>query len=68
MIVECSELVRLVEQIFDDELLGAIADLCRRLYLVGECFWLPVWFGIVEGDGIVVGARSEDILGEGFGW
>ena len=62
-----SDLVRLAEQIPDDEVPGAIADLRRRLRPVGERSWPPSWFSIAEGDGTAVGARSEEILAEGFG-
>ena len=67
MSVERNELLRLAEQIPDDEVPGAVADLRRRLHPVGERSWPPAWFGIAEGDGTPVGARSEEILAEGFG-
>lgn len=65
--MERDELVRLAEQIPDDEVAGAVADLQRRLHLVGDRSWPPVWFGIAEGDGTAVGARSEELLADGFG-
>jgi hypothetical protein len=65
--MERSELLRLAEQIPDDELAGAVADLRRRLHPVGERSWPPAWFGIAEGDGTAMGASSEEILADGFG-
>ena len=64
---ERNELVRLAEQIPDDEVAGAVADLRRRLRSVGERPWPPAWFGIAAGDGTAVGARSEEFLADGFG-
>lgn len=65
--VERSELIRLAEQIPDDEVPGAVDELRRRLTPNRESPWPPAWFGIAPGDGSAVGARSEEILAEGFG-
>ncbi len=59
------ELVRLVEQLPDEEVPVALAELRGRLRSVRP--WPPAWFGIEPGDGNRVGANSEDILAEGFG-
>jgi hypothetical protein len=59
------ELARLVEQLPDEEVSVALAELRRRLTSVRP--WPPAWFGIEPGDGSRVGAASEDILAEGFG-
>lgn len=67
MSVERSELVQLAEQIPDDEVAGAVADLRRRLRPVDERSWPPAWFAIAAGDGTPVGARSEELLADGFG-
>jgi hypothetical protein len=67
MTTERSELVALAEQIPDDEVAAAVADLRRRLRPVGGRPWPPAWFGIVACDGTAVGARSEELLAEGFG-
>jgi hypothetical protein len=67
MSVERDELVRLAEQVPDDEVPGAVADLRRRLRPVGDGSWPPAWFGIAPGDGTAVGARSEELLADGFG-
>lgn len=61
------ELLRLVQEIPDDEVPAAIADVRRRLRPVLTSTWPPAWFGIAEGDGTVTGARSEDLLADGFG-
>ncbi len=34
---------------------------------VGGREWPPAWFGVATGDGTAVGARSEELLDEGFG-
>lgn len=67
MSTERDELVRLAEQIPDGEVAGAAAELRRRLRLVDERPWPPAWFGIADGDGTAVGARSEELLADGFG-
>jgi hypothetical protein len=59
------ELARLVEQLPDEEVPVALAELRSRLTSVRA--WPPAWFGIEPGDGSRVGANSEDILAEGFG-
>jgi hypothetical protein len=62
---EREELVRLVEQLPDEEVPVALAELRDRLRSLRP--WPPRWFGIEQGDGSRVGANSEDILAEGFG-
>lgn len=64
---ERSELVELAEQIPDDEVAGAVADMRRRLRPVGVRPRPPAWFGIAAGDGTAVGAGSEELLADGFG-
>ena len=64
---ERDELLRLVQEIPDEAVPAALADLRRRLEPVPMREWPPAWFGIAEGDGTVTGARSEDLLADGFG-
>lgn len=61
------ELLRLVEELPEDEVPAALADVRRHLRSVEEQSWPPAWFGIAPGDGTAVGARSEELLDEGFG-
>jgi alkanesulfonate monooxygenase SsuD/methylene tetrahydromethanopterin reductase-like flavin-dependent oxidoreductase (luciferase family) len=63
---ERDELLRLVRQIPDEQVPLALADVRRHLRPVRSP-WPPAWFGIAEGDGTDVAARSEDLLQEGFG-
>jgi len=61
------ELERLVQELPDEEVPQALAELRRHLHPVSERPWPPAWFGIIQGDGTDVGARSEELLAEGFG-
>jgi hypothetical protein len=44
-----------------------LADVRRHLRLVKDRPWPPAFFGAAEGDGSALGARSEELLSEGFG-
>jgi hypothetical protein len=61
------ELARLVEELPDEEVPGALAEVRRHLGPVKGREWPPAWFGIAPGDGTPVGRRSEELLAEGFG-
>jgi hypothetical protein len=63
---EREELARLVEELPDDEVPGALAEVREHLRPVKEGSWPPAWFGIAPGDGTPVGRRSEELLAEGF--
>lgn len=67
MSVERDELARLVREIPDEEVPQALAELRRHIRSSNERPWPPAWFGIAPGDGSAVGARSKDLLAEGFG-
>lgn len=67
MSTEREELARLVREIPDEEVPQALAELRRRVRAVSDRPWPPAWFGIAPGDGTAVGARSEELLAEGFG-
>jgi hypothetical protein len=64
---EREELARLVQQIPDEAVPYALAEVRRHLRPVTGREWPPAWFGIATGDGTAVGARSEELLDEGFG-
>jgi hypothetical protein len=64
---EREELARLVQQIPDDAVPYALAEVRKHLRPIGSQEWPPAWFGIAAGDGTAVGARSEELLDEGFG-
>jgi len=65
--IEREELARLVEEIPDEEVPHALAEMRRHVRSASDRPWPPVWFGIAAGDGTAVGARSEELLAEGFG-
>lgn len=64
---EREELARLAHEIPDDQVPAALAEMRRHLRPVTKRSWPPAWFGIAAGDGTAVGARSEELLAEGFG-
>lgn len=67
MSAERDELLRLVEDLLEEQVPQVLADVRRHLRPVRDKPWPPAWFGSVEGDGTSVGARSEELLREGFG-
>ncbi len=66
---EREELLRLVEEMPDQDVPAVLADVRRRLepFAHPESSWPPAWFGIAEGDGTAIGRRSEELLEDGFG-
>jgi hypothetical protein len=64
---EREELRRLVEQLPDEEIPAVLAEVRRHLVAVGERSWPPAFFGAGRAGRSDVAARSEEILGEGFG-
>jgi hypothetical protein len=67
MSVQREELLRLVEELPEDEVPAVLDDVRRHLRAVRERAWPPAWFGAGEGRTTDVASRSEDLLGEGFG-
>ncbi|MFI6028652.1 hypothetical protein [Amycolatopsis magusensis] len=67
MSAERDELMRLVQGLADDQVPEVLDDVRRHLRPVRDKPWPPRWFGSAEGDGTAVGARSEELLAEGFG-
>lgn len=66
MSAERDELLRLVREIPEEQVPHALAEVRRQVRPLGRT-WPPAWFGIAEGDGTNVAARSEDLLKDGFG-
>lgn len=64
---EREELLRLVEEMPDQDVPAVLADVRRRLQPASlpASAWPPAWFGIAEGDGTPIGARSEELLERG---
>lgn len=67
MSTEREELARLAQELPEEEVRPALDDMRRHLRAASERPWPPTWFGIAPGDGTAVGARSEELLAEGFG-
>jgi hypothetical protein len=65
--VQREELLRLVEELPEGEVPAALDDVRRHLRAVRDRSWPPAWFGAGEGRTTDVAARSEDLLGDGFG-
>ena len=61
------ELMGLVQQIPEEQVPYALAEVRRHLLPAHHRDWPPAQFAIAEGDGTDVGAHSEEILREGFG-
>jgi hypothetical protein len=67
MSVQREELLRLVEELPEEEVPAVLDDVRRHLHAVRDRSWPPAWFGAGEGRTTDVAARSEDLLGDGFG-
>jgi hypothetical protein len=65
--VQRDELLRLVEELPEEEVPAVLDDVRRHLRVVGDRPWPPAWFGAAEGRTDDVAARSEDHLEDGFG-
>jgi hypothetical protein len=67
MSAERDELHELVEQLPDEDVPAALADVRRRLRVASGRTWPPAFFAAGRAERSDVAARSEEILGEGFG-
>ncbi|HEU5474414.1 MAG TPA: hypothetical protein VFV67_27520 [Actinophytocola sp.] len=67
MSVERDELMRLVQELPEDEVPAALTEVRRHLRPVEDRPWPSPWFAIAPGDGTAAGAQSEELLREGFG-
>lgn len=67
---ERDELRKLVEELPDEQLPGALAALRQRLRLVTqphEPSWPPAFFNSITADRNDIGRNHEELLAEGFG-
>ena len=55
------------EELPEDEVPVVLDDVRRNLSAVRGRSWPPAWFGAGEGRTTDVAARSEELLGDGFG-
>jgi hypothetical protein len=67
MSAQREELLRLVEELPEDEVPTVLDDVRRHLRASGGQSWPPAWFGAGQSRSTDVAARSEDLLDEGFG-
>jgi hypothetical protein len=65
--VQREELLRLVEELPEEEVPAVLDDVRRHLSAVRNRTWPPAWFGAGESKTPDVAARSEELLDEGFG-
>jgi hypothetical protein len=64
---ERDELMRLVEDLPDDQVPEVLADVRRHLRPVKDRPWPPAFFASAPGDGTSIAERSDELLREGFG-
>ena len=67
MSAQREELLRLVEELPEEEVPAVLDDVRRHLRVVKERSWPPAWFGAGTGRTTGVAARSEELLADGFG-
>ena len=67
MSVERDELRRLVEGLPDEQVPEVLAQVRRHLTPVQERSWPPAFFAAGRAERRDVAARSEELLGGGFG-
>jgi hypothetical protein len=64
---ERDELRRLVEELPDDQVPSALADVRRRAIQRPTGSWPPAWFGAGVARRTDTAANVDEILAEGFG-
>jgi hypothetical protein len=67
MTIERDELRRLVEELPDEEVPAALAEVRRRLRPVADRPWPPAFFGTGTSRTPGVARRADEFLAEGFG-
>lgn len=65
MSAEREELARLVEEIPDEQVPYALAEMRKHLRPKPVPTWPPAWFASAPGDGSTAGANSQEYLIEG---
>jgi hypothetical protein len=61
------ELRRLIEELPEDQVTSALADVRRRATPRRAASWPPAWFGAAVGRRTDTAANVDDLLAEGFG-
>ncbi len=67
MSAQRDELLRLVEDLPEDQVPQALADIRRRVRPAKDRPWPPPFFGIAPGTGERIADRADRLLSEGFG-
>lgn len=67
MSAERDELRRLVEDLPEEQVSSALAELRRRAELGGTRVWPPAWFGAAQAARSDTAARVDELLEDGFG-
>lgn len=67
MSADRDELRRLIEELPDDQVGSALADVRRRATRRRAGSWPPVWFGAAVARHTDTSAHVDDLLAEGFG-
>jgi hypothetical protein len=67
MSAERDELRRLVDELPDDQVHPALADVRRRVVPRTAGSWPPAWFGAAAARRTDTAARVDELLAEGFG-
>lgn len=67
MSAERDELVRLVQDLPEDQVPQVLADVRRHLEPVDDRRWPPAFFAAAPGDGKSIAEEADELLREGFG-
>lgn len=67
MTADRDELRRLVDELPDEQVPPALADVRRRVARRQARTWPPAWFGAAVGRRTDTAARADELLDEGFG-
>jgi anti-sigma factor RsiW len=67
MSADRDELRRLVDELPDEQVPSALADVRRRAARRAVRPWPPAWFGAAVARRTDTAARADELLGEGFG-
>jgi hypothetical protein len=67
MSAERDELMRLIQEISEDQVPQALAGLRSHLNPLSERPWPPAFFASASGDGTSVAEHADELLRDGFG-
>jgi hypothetical protein len=67
MSAERDELLRLVQDLSEDQVPHALAEVRRHLRPTKDRPWPPAFFASAPGDGTRIADHADELLREGFG-